>query len=107
MVPTVFEPSNLPLQNVTYVTPFGTPDPVLVTDVIDRLQPGTFRAWRSPGTPMTWNTSAAGFALDNYYLLTTFPVTSLDDLEGRKIGAPGPAVELAGRAPARSVSPAT
>lgn len=91
VVPTVFEPSNLPLQNVTYVTPFGTPDPVLVTDVIDRLHQDI------PGMAESWHTYdleylGGGFALDNYYLLTTFPVTSLDDLEGRKIGAPGPAV---------------
>ncbi|NBB82081.1 MAG: C4-dicarboxylate ABC transporter permease [Alphaproteobacteria bacterium] len=91
VVPTVFEPSNLPLQNVTYVTPFGTPDPVLITDVIDRLHD------EIPGMAASWETYdleylGGGFALDNYYLLTTFPVDSLADLEGRKIGAPGPAV---------------
>jgi TRAP-type C4-dicarboxylate transport system substrate-binding protein len=33
-----------------------------------------------------------GFALDNYLLMTTFPVHSIDDLAGHRIAAPGPAV---------------
>ena len=91
IVPTVFEPTNLPLQNVSYFTPFGTPDPELVLSVVDRLHETV------PGMVETWHAFDAeylggGFALDNYALLTTFPVTSIDDLEGRRIGAPGAGV---------------
>ncbi|MEM8587653.1 MAG: C4-dicarboxylate TRAP transporter substrate-binding protein [Pseudomonadota bacterium] len=91
VVPTVFEPSNLPLQNVTYVTPFGSPSPELILSVIDDLHADV------PGVVESWHTYdleylGGGFALDDYLLMTTFPVESLADLEGRRIGAPGPAV---------------
>ena len=33
-----------------------------------------------------------GFAIDSYQIFTTFPIATLGDLEGRKICAPGPAV---------------
>jgi TRAP-type C4-dicarboxylate transport system substrate-binding protein len=91
VVPTVFEPSNLPLQNVTYVTPFGSPDPELVLSVMDMLHetvPGMVESWRTYDLEYL----GGGFALDNYLLMTNFPVESVADLEGRRIGAPGPAV---------------
>lgn len=31
--------------------------------------------------------------IDDYLLMTNFPVNSLADLDGRKIGAPGPAID--------------
>ncbi|MEM7445131.1 MAG: C4-dicarboxylate TRAP transporter substrate-binding protein [Pseudomonadota bacterium] len=91
VVPTVFEPSNLPLQNITYVTPFGSPSPELVLSVVDDLHANV------PGVVESWHTYdleylGGGFALDDYLLMTNFPVESLADLEGRRIGAPGPAV---------------
>lgn len=90
-VPTVFEPTSLPLQNVTYFTPFSTPDPQLVMQVMDDLHDSV------PGLKTSWESYDAeylggGFALDNYVLMTTFPVKSIDDLKGRRIAAPGPAV---------------
>ncbi len=90
-VPTVFEPTSLPLQNVTYFTPFSSPDPELVMKVMDDLHETV------PGLKTSWQTYDAeylggGFALDNYVLMTTFPVKSIDDLKGRRIAAPGPAV---------------
>tara|TARA_R110002124_G_scaffold77533_11_gene207677 strand:- start:2458 stop:3537 length:1080 start_codon:yes stop_codon:yes gene_type:complete len=90
-VPTVFMPTKLPLQNVTYNTPFGPSDPQQVMDVIDMLHdsvPGMIESWRQYDAEYL----GGGFALDNYLLMTTFPVTSIDDLAGRRIGAPGPAV---------------
>lgn len=90
-IPTVFMPTQLPLQNVTYNTPFGPSDPELVMQVMDRLHNEV------PGMVESWHTYDAeylggGFALDNYLLMTTFPVHSIDDLAGRRIAAPGPAV---------------
>lgn len=90
-VPTVFEPTSLPLQNVTYYTPFGTSDPQVVIDAVDRLHqdvPGMIKSWQSYNAEYL----GGGFALDNYLLMTNFPVASVDDLSGHKIGAPGPAV---------------
>jgi TRAP-type C4-dicarboxylate transport system substrate-binding protein len=91
IVPTVFEPSNLPLQNVTYLTPFGATDPTVVSEVMNELHetiPAMIEAWDRFDIEYL----GAGFALDNYMLMTTFPLSSLADLRGRRIGAPGPAV---------------
>ena len=90
-VPTVFMPTQLPLQNVTYNTPFGTPDPELALAAMDRLHetvPGMVESWHAYNAEYL----GGGFALDNYLLMTNFPVRSIDDLAGRRIGAPGPAV---------------
>ena len=90
-VPTVFEPTSLPLQNVTYYTPFGPADPTLVMKVMDDLHqsvPGMVKAWEKYNIEYL----GGGFTLDNYILMTNFPVHSIADLAGRKIGAPGPAV---------------
>lgn len=90
-IPTVFMPTKLPLHNVSYNTPFGTPDPRLVMQVMDGLHatiPGMIENWHQYDAEYL----GGGFALDNYLLMTTFPVNSIDDLAGRRIGAPGPAV---------------
>ena len=91
VVPTLFEGSNLPLQNVSYIAPFGSDDPMLILDVIHDLHASV------PGVVESWHTYdveylGGGFALDDYMLMTNFPVESLADLEGHRIGAPGPAV---------------
>jgi len=91
VVPTVFLPTKLPLQNVTYNTPFGPSDPQMVMDVMDTLHntiPGMIESWQTYDAEYL----GGGFALDNYLLMTSFPVNSIDDLAGRRIGAPGPAV---------------
>lgn len=103
IVPTVFEPSNMPLQNVSYVTPFGSPSPELVLSIIDALHaevPGMVESWHTYDLEYL----GGGFALDDYLLMTTFPVESLADLQGRRIGAPGPAVNWLGGTGAVGVS---
>lgn len=90
-VPTVFEPTALPLQNVTYYTPFGSPDPQIVIDAVDQLHndvPGMIESWEKYNAEYL----GGGFALDNYVMMTNFPVASIDDLQGHKVGAPGAAV---------------
>lgn len=91
LVPTVFEPTSLPLQNVTYFTPFGSTDPQLVLDTVNDLHesiPGLIESWEKYDIQYL----GGGFALDSYFLMTNFPVNSIDDLSGRRIAAPGPAV---------------
>lgn len=91
IVPTVFLPTKLPLQNVTYNTPFGPADPALVMEVMDSLHdtiPGMSESWHAYDAEYL----GGGFALDNYLLMTNFPVRSIDDLAGHRIAAPGPAV---------------
>jgi len=90
-IPTVFMPTKLPLQNVTYNTPFGPADPALVMSVMDNLHdtmPGMIDSWHQYDAEYL----GGGFALDNYLLMTNFPVNSIDDLAGHRIAAPGPAV---------------
>lgn len=87
-VGTIFEAPKMPLQNVSYMTPFGTADIAAVSGTVARLQrdiPAMGASWTKQN-----QVYLGGAALDTYHLYTTFPVTSMDDLKGRKISAPGP-----------------
>lgn len=87
----LFDPAKLPVQNVTYYTPFVSDDTRLVTDVIHDLHlndPRMTEAYTANNVVYL----GAPTAIDDYMLMTNFPVTSLADLEGRKIAAPGPAI---------------
>lgn len=91
IVPTVFEPTALPLQNVGYFTPFGTPDARIVLETMDALHkemPAMAESWHKYGIEYL----GGGFALDNYVLMTSFPVQKIEDMKGHKIAAPGAAV---------------
>lgn len=96
LVSSLFDPAKLSLQNVTYYTPFVSPDPNLVVDTLDTLHT-TFPKMRT-----TWEENGLEYlggpiAIDDYLLMTNFPVNTIADLKGKKIGAPGPAVNwLAG-----------
>lgn len=87
----LFDPAKMALQNITYYTPFVTPDPRQVSVLMDRLHktdPRMTAAYGENGIVYL----GAPIAMDDYILMTTFPVTSLDDLKGRKIAAPGAAL---------------
>ena len=78
----------MPLQNVTYYTPFVTDDLSLLLDLFNELHqtmPELAKAWDDQNQHLL---GASG--VDTYHLMTTFPVTRVEDLEGRKILAPGP-----------------
>lgn len=88
-VGTVFEAPRFPLQNVSYVAPFGSDDIGTVTNVVADLQtqiPAMGDAWTKNGLVYL-----GGAALDAYHIWTNFPINSVDDLKGKKINAPGPA----------------
>ena len=87
-VATIFEAAKFPLQNVTYFAPFGTDDIGVVTNGITDMQkkiPAMNDAWAKNGLVYL-----GGAALDTYYLFAKFPVTRIEDLQGKKINAPGP-----------------
>ncbi len=87
----LFDPAKLAVQNVTYYTPFVSADPRQVSGLIDQLHktdPRMTAAYAENGTVYL----GAPIAIDDYLLMTTFPVASLDDLKGRKIAAPGAAI---------------
>jgi len=87
-VGTLWELSKLPLQNVTYYAPFASDDFRLVVDIVNEMHrtvPAMSDAWTAQNVKFL-----GASALDTYHLMTTFPVSSVDDLSGRKILAPGP-----------------
>lgn len=91
LVSSLFDPAKLAVQNVTYFTPFVSSDSTAVSTWMDELQASNAdmkAAWEENGLEYL----GGGIGIDDYLLMTTFPVNSIADLEGRKIGAPGPAV---------------
>lgn len=91
LVSSLFDPAKLAVQNVTYFTPFVQSDATTVGEWMDKLQTTNAamkQAWDDNG--LVYLGGAIG--IDDYLLMTNFPVNSIADLDGRKIGAPGPAV---------------
>ncbi|MFV0515405.1 MAG: C4-dicarboxylate TRAP transporter substrate-binding protein [Jhaorihella sp.] len=91
LVSSLFDPAKLAPQNVTYFTPFVHSDARFVGDMMDRLQmsdPTMKAAWEANGLEYL----GGAIGIDDYLLMTNFPVASITDLQGKKIGAPGPAV---------------
>jgi len=92
----LFDPAKLAVQNVTYYTPFVSSDPRKVSEVIDAMHadlPAMTEAYAENGVVYV----GAPITIDDYMLMTNFPVNSLADLEGRKIATPGAAINwLAG-----------
>ena len=84
----LWETSKMPLQNVTYYTPFVTDNLPLLLDIFNELHqnnPSLKEGWASQNQLLL---GASG--VDTYHLMTTFPVNTLEDLDGKKILAPGP-----------------
>ncbi len=88
VVATIFEAGKFPLQQVTLQAPFATPDMKIVTRIAQDLHD------RMPELQETWtkqNLVLLGvFCVDDYALVTKFPVQSVADLNGRKLFVPGP-----------------
>jgi len=88
-VGTLFEAPKMPLHNVTYMTPFTTSDIFKVADTMYELQS------KIPAISQEWSrynqVFLGGTALDTYGIITNFPIKTVDDVNGHKIAAPGPA----------------
>ena len=86
-VGTLWEGSTMPLQNVTYFTPFATGDHGVIANAFDRMNE-TIPALRA-----NWNglnmVPLSSYITDTYHIWSNFPVRTLDDLRNRKISAPG------------------
>jgi TRAP-type transport system periplasmic protein len=89
-VPTIFFPDKLPLENITFATPFLTTDVALLSRVINTLHR------TMPEFPAQYDRfnqlRLGGSGADSYELLTNFPAKSVDDVKGRKIGTAGAAL---------------
>jgi len=91
VVSSLFDPAKLSVQNVTYFTPFVHTDAALIAEWMDELQVSNEAmkaSWAENG--LEYLGGATG--IDDYLLMTNFPINSIADLAGKKIGAPGPAV---------------
>ncbi|MBF9030975.1 hypothetical protein HKCCE3408_11270 [Rhodobacterales bacterium HKCCE3408] len=89
-VPHLLEADSLPLEQVTYVTPFGTDNLPLLMDVIVRLHeevPEMGEAWQRHNQMVL-----APVGIDTYHILSDFPISGVADLEGHRIGTGGLAV---------------
>jgi TRAP-type C4-dicarboxylate transport system substrate-binding protein len=86
-VGTLWEGSTMPLQNLTYFTPFSGGDHSLVANAFDKLNESV------PALKDSWNklniVPLSSLITDTYHLWTNFPIRTLDDLRNRKINAPG------------------
>ncbi len=86
-VGTLWESSTMPLQNLTYFTPFSTGDHGLVARAFDELNE------KVPAIRNNWNSlnmvPVASFVTDTYHIWSNFPIRTLDDLRNRKLSAPG------------------
>lgn len=87
----LFDPAKLSVQNVTYYTPFVSDNPRTVSELMDKLHnddPRMTEAYAQNGVVYL----GAPVGIDDYLLMTKFPVKGLADLAGKKIAAPGPAI---------------
>ena len=87
-VGTLWEPSKMPLQNVAYYAPFVSDDHEMIAALMNELHeqvPALSAAWTEQNQKFL-----GASVVDTYHLMTNFEVKSLDDLNGRKILAPGP-----------------
>ena len=84
----------MPLQNVTYYTPFVSDDLPSMVEIFNELHdriPALAEAWHKQNQVLL---GASG--VETYHLMTTFPVKVMEDLRGRKILAPGPSATWLG-----------
>ncbi|PHP65773.1 C4-dicarboxylate ABC transporter substrate-binding protein [Zhengella mangrovi] len=87
MVGTVWEGAHMPLQNVTYFTPFATEDHKMIIEIFDDLSqnlPELRDSWAENGM-----VHLSSLITDSYDIYATFPVSSMEDLKNRKLNAPG------------------
>ena len=87
MVGTVWEGANMPLQNVTYFTPFATSDHKMIIEIFDDLSqnlPELANSWSENGM-----VHLSSLITDSYDIYATFPVNTMADLQNRKLNAPG------------------
>jgi len=84
---TIFEPAKLPLLAVCFMAPFGSDDPRVLNKIMYEMHqemPEMANQWTRHNQIFL-----AAISTDTDYMLTTFPVNSVADLKGRKLGAAG------------------
>jgi TRAP-type C4-dicarboxylate transport system substrate-binding protein len=86
-VGTLWEGSTMPLQNVTYFTPFATGDHGLIANAFEQMNESV------PAIRQNWSSlniiPLSSYVTDTYHIWSNFPIRSMDDLRNRRIAAPG------------------
>lgn len=90
-VQALFDPAKLAVQNVTYYTPFVSSDVTTISNLMDKLHKEDARLQQAY-TDNDIVYLGAPIGIDDYLLMTKFPVNTLADLDGKKIAAPGAAI---------------
>jgi TRAP-type C4-dicarboxylate transport system substrate-binding protein len=89
--PTIFHPDKLPLEQISFITPFATSDVVLVGKTINKLH-ATLPEFKAQYDKFKV-IRLAGSSYDSYELFSTFPVQKFDDIKGKKIATAGAALQ--------------
>ncbi len=88
-VGTVWESDKMPLSGITFFTPFASNSMAVQARAVENL------VRNNKAVAAEWERNnlvyLAPIVVENYDLWTSFPVTKLDDLKGRKLMAPGTA----------------
>jgi len=87
MVGTVWENSAMPLQNVTYFTPFATTNHEQLIEIFDKLN-ATVPALRDSWSAQNM-VPLSSLITDSYDIYATFPVKDMDSLKNKRLNAPG------------------
>jgi TRAP-type C4-dicarboxylate transport system substrate-binding protein len=99
--PTIFHPDKLPLEQVSFMTPFTTSNVVQVGKTIERMHQ-TIPEYRAQYDKYNV-VRLAGSSYDSYELFTTTPVKTFADLKGKKIATAGAALQWLRGTPAAPV----
>jgi TRAP-type C4-dicarboxylate transport system substrate-binding protein len=99
--PTIFHPDRLPLEQISFMTPFATSDVVMVGKAIDKMH-ATFPEFRAQYDKFGV-IRLAGSSYDSYELFSTFPMQKFEDVKGKKISTAGAALQWMRGTPATPV----
>ena len=87
-VVTAFHPDKLPLYKISFVTPFVSTDLGLVVRTHDELE-AKFPVWDTYWDKFNQVNLINTGAVDNYMVLSSTKIATLDDFKGKKLGAAG------------------
>lgn len=88
-IPNPVFPADLFLHQLPYYVPFGTSDPTILFEALRKTMDANPIMFTQLEEDFNQKLLAFG-GYGSYDVFTTFPLDSIDDLEGRKIGAVGP-----------------
>ena len=89
--PTIFHPDKLPLEQITFATPFATSNVVLIGKTMDKMHE-TFPEYGAQFDKFGL-IRLAGSSYDSYELFSTFEVKKFEDVKGKKISTAGAALQ--------------